>query len=69
MSLAEGRTIAEVVETSRRFWGEPGSMLIKSNNFCMTLCALKGIPGKFLTDDERLAIKRIAGEVVRGVPR
>ena len=67
--LAEGRTIAEVHEISRRFWGEPTSTLVKSNNFVMTLCALKNVPGKFLTDEERLAIRRIAVEVVRGVPR
>jgi hypothetical protein len=66
--LREPRTIAEVYEVARRFWGEPTSTLVKSNNFVMTLCALRNVPGKFLSDEERLAIRRIAVEVVRGVP-
>lgn len=66
--LAAGRKLSEVVETSRRFWGDPPSILVKSNNCTLTLCALKNIPGAFLSDEERLAIKRIAAEVVRGVP-
>ncbi len=66
--LSPGRTLAEVVETSRRFWGNPPSVLVKSNNVMLTLCALKGIPGDFLTAEERLAIRRIGAEVARGVP-
>ncbi len=66
--LSEGRTLAEVLETSRRFFGPPANIVAKSGNFCLTLCALKGIPGNFLSDEDRLAIRRIAAEVVRGVP-
>jgi len=64
--LAEGRTIAEVLETSRRFWGQPVNVLTKSNNFLLTLCALKGVPGDFLTTEERAEIRRVGAEVVRG---
>lgn len=66
--LAEGRTLAEVMETSRRFFGPPVTTNEKACNYILTLCALRGIPGKFLSDEERLALRRIAGEVVRGVP-
>jgi len=68
VSLAPGRTLAEVLETSRRFFGPPSNIVAKSGNCCLTLCALKGIPGDFLSDDMRAEIRRIAAEVVRGVP-
>lgn len=68
MRLAEGRTLAEVFEASRRFFGPTGTTREKANNYILTLCALRGVPGKFLTDEERLAIRRIGTEVARGVP-
>lgn len=67
--LAPGRTVAEVLETSRRVYGPPENILTKSGNFCLTLCALKAIPGKFLSDEMRAEIRRVGAEVVRGVPK
>ncbi len=64
--LAEGRTLAEVLETSRRFFGPPENIVAKSGNFCLCLCALKAIPGKFLSDEMRAEIRRVGAEVVRG---
>lgn len=64
--LSEGRTIAEVLETSRRFFGPPANIVAKSGNFCLCLCALKAIPGGFLTDEMRAEIRRVGAEVVRG---
>lgn len=66
MSLAPGRTLAEVLETSRRFFGPPPNIVAKSGNFCLALCALKAIPGKFLSDEMRAEIRRVGAEVVRG---
>lgn len=66
--LAEGRTIAEVLETSRRFFKPGDSMTERHNAYILTLCALKGIPGEYLSDEDRLALRRIGAEVVRGVP-
>ena len=66
--LAGGRTNAEVFETSRRYFGPTETTREKANNYILTLCALRGIPGKLLSDDERLAIRRIGTEVARGVP-
>ena len=64
--LAPGRTVAEVLETSRRVFGPPENIVAKSGNFCLALCALKTIPGKFLSDEMRAEIRRVGAEVVRG---
>lgn len=66
MSLAPGRTVAEVLETARRVFGQPQNIVEKSGNFCLCLCALKAIPGAFLTDEMRAEIRRVGAEVVRG---
>jgi len=66
--LAPGRTVAEIYEISRRVFGQPENIVTKSGNFCLCLCALKAIPGGFLTDEMRAEIRRVAGEVVRGKP-
>lgn len=63
--LAPGRTLAEVLEVSRRVFGPPANIVAKSGNCCLTLCALKSIPGKFLTDEMRAEIRRVGAEVVR----
>ena len=67
--LAPGRTVSEVVEVARRVFGPPENILTKSGNFCLALCALKAIPGKFLSDEMRAEIRRVGAEVVRGVPK
>jgi len=64
--LAEGRTVAEVYEVARRVFGPPENIVTKSGNFCLCLCALKAIPGKFLPDEMRAEIRRVGAEVVRG---
>lgn len=66
--LAPGRTLAEVLEVSRRVFGPPANIVAKSGNCCLTLCALKSIPGGFLSDEMRAEIRRVGGEVVRGKP-
>jgi len=63
--LAEGRTLAEVLETARRVFGPPPNIVAKSGNFCLALCALKSIPGSFLSDEMRAEIRRVGAEVVR----
>lgn len=64
--LAEGRTLSEVLETARRVFGPPPNIVAKSGTFCLTLCALKAIPGSFLSDEMRAEIRRVGAEVVRG---
>ena len=64
--LREPRTLAEVFETSRRVYGEPENTPARWGNYILTLCALKGIPGDFLSDAKRAEIRRTAVEVVRG---
>lgn len=66
--LAEGRTVSEVIETARRVYGNPANIVAKSGHFCLCLCALKSIPGSFLTDEMRAEIRRVGTEVVRGKP-
>lgn len=57
------------METSRRVFGSPENIVAKSGNFCLTICALKAIPGKFLSDEMRAEIRRVGAGVVRGVPK
>ena len=67
--LAEGRTLAEVLEVSRRVFGPTETILTKSNNFVQTLVVLKNIPGPWLSEPRAEEIRRVAREVVRGVPK
>jgi len=64
--LAEGRTVAEVLETARRVFGEPQSITEKNAGFVQTLVVLKRIPGPWLSEPRAAEIRRVAREVVRG---
>lgn len=65
--LAEGRTLAEVLEVSRRVFGPTETILQRSNNFVQVLAVLKKIPGPWMDEPRALEIRRVANEVVRGV--
>lgn len=65
--LADGRSLAEVVEIARRVFGFD-SVLTKSNAVVQTLVVLKNIKGPWLAEPKAYEIRRVAREVVRGGP-
>jgi hypothetical protein len=64
--LAEGRSLSEVLEIARRVYGPPENIYAKQDGVYACLGALRGRPWG---DTARAEIRRVANEVVRGVPR